>query len=685
MIFLGYDENTKGFRCFNQDSRKIVVSRDVVFGSDSSRDSTKMSDNKNDEPELEVCLSDCRKEIQTEVFTDNQAEENNGDHDLQIEDVNRTDGRVSPEISCDQRDPCVGNDNQDTDTGGVQHLNAPTTQEVKPRRSSRSTKMMPPFKYIQSRLYKVTPPLTIKEPRNIDEVLKSVFKKEWIDAMQEEMNSLKANQTWELVNKPPDKNIVGSRWVYKSKRSRDGNINCFKARLVAQGFSQRFGQDYDEVFAPVLRQTTFRMLLSVAAMRNYVVHHFDVKTAFLNGKLDDVIYMRQPPGFEEEGQEEKVCLLKKSLYGLKQAAKVWNDLLKKCLFEQNFQQSENDPCLFFKKTSTGKSVYVLVYVDDLLVISDEVSEIKNVEVMLKKTVDVKDLGKVFCYLGINVEQDENGNFLINQQNYIKEVLLEFGLQNAGVSNVPISNGYGKSDAKSSTLTSNKEYQRLLGSLLYIAINSRPDISASICILAQKASKPNSEDWVELKRVLKYLKGTSGYKLALSKCLNNSQQLLVGFSDANWGENRIDRKSNSGFLIKMFGGIVSWCCRKQNCVALSSSEAEYIALSETSKEIIWMRRVLEELGYKFNQATTIYEDNQSCIVMSSENRSNNRTKHIDIRYHHVRDSVTKKIIECEYLCTEKMLADIMTKPLSGVRFKTLRDQLGFMNDSIEEEY
>lgn len=284
---------------------------------------------------------------------------------------------------------------------------------------------------------------------------------------------------------------------------------------------------------------------------------------------------------------------------------------------------------------------------------------------------MQSLGKIKQYLGIEVTQDEDGNFELCQSEYIQRIASDFGLQDAKGANTPLDVGYYKSSAESSSqLLSNENYQKLIGSLLYVSVNSRPDIAATISILSQKISNPSKEDWNQLKRVVKYLKSTSNLKLKLSNTANN-QDGLIGYADANWAEDRNTRKSNSGYAFFYNGGLINWSCRKQTCVSLSSTEAEFVALSDACQEAIWLQRLLEDMHQRIVFPTTIYEDNQSCLKLIKEERLSNRTKHIDTKFHFVKDYVDKGIIECKYCPTEEMIADLFTKPLSAVKHVELR--------------
>lgn len=249
------------------------------------------------------------------------------------------------------------------------------------------------------------------------------------------------------------------------------------------------------------------------------------------------------------------------------------------------------------------------------------------------------------------------------------------MADAKTSDIPISVAYEKG-ANSEAMVDNEKYRQLIGCLLYVSVNTRPDISTSVSMLAQKVSNPNHEDWNELKRVLKYLNGTAQMSLLMGKSESNAG--LVGYADANWAENRVDRKSNSGYVFKFLDGVISWSCKRQTCVALSSTEAEFIALSEACKEALWIRRILEDFNQSMKNSTTIYEDNQSCLKLIEEENMSGRSKHIDVRHYFVKDYIDKGFINCTYCPTEKMLADLLTKPLSACRIKLFRKECGVVS-------
>lgn len=503
------------------------------------------------------------------------------------------------------------------------------------------------------------------EPNTYKQAISCPDKNKWIEAMKSELESIEENQTWTPVELPRGKNAVGCRWVFKIKKGETEDLTRYKARLVAQGFTQKYGVDYDEVFAPVTRSSTFRTLLTVASARNLVVRQYDVKTAFLNGSLDEEIYMKPPPGFVDNNN---VLKLHKSLYGLKQAARVWNQTLHKAMFNAGFRQSKFDECLYIYKDDSNVC-YAIVHVDDMIFASNSGTLINAKIIELNKSFELKCLGDLKNYLGIEITRDDKGKFSINQMRYIEKVAKEFQLQDSKGSKFPLDPGYHKLEDEN-LLESNNDYRKIIGMLLYISTNTRPDISASVGILAQRVSKPRKLDFTEALRVVKYLHATKELKLVMFD--ENDPTPLTAFSDSDWAEDRSTRKSISGVLVKILGGTVSWSSRKQNIVSTSTTEAEFYALSEAVKEVQYLKNVLNDFDIATEETITIHSDNQSTIKMIKNPRSSSRTKHIDVRLHFVRDSVGQGSIGLKYCSSEHNVADLLTKPLAGVKIKYLRE-------------
>jgi Reverse transcriptase (RNA-dependent DNA polymerase) len=426
------------------------------------------------------------------------------------------------------------------------------------------------------------------------------------------------------------------------------------------------------------------LLLSVAGTKNLKVKQYDIKTAFLNGNLNEEIFMKTPPG--QERTDGKVYRLKKSLYGLKQAARVWNQTLHESLTRNGFKQNETDNCLYSHE-SGGEVVYLLVHVDDILAATSKEEILDKLMDNVGRDFELKGLGDAKHYLGIDLERDEDGHFKISQSAYIAKIVEAAGLKDAKPSKHPVDTGYYKLEGNE--LETNDEYRKLIGMLLYLSTNSRPDIAASISILSQRVTKPRDVDMTEVKRVIRYLKGTEKMKLALST--NECDEKVIAYSDSDWAENKNGRKSHSGLFCAVNGGTVMWSCRKQDVVALSSAEAEFIALTETCKEVIWINRVAGDLGVKKMMPITIKTDSQSAMAMCENQRFSHRTKHIDTRYYFVKDLVANGTIKLSYQPTDSNIADMMTKPLGGNKIEHLRQLAGLKEDNrnsnehnIEEE-
>jgi hypothetical protein len=536
-------------------------------------------------------------------------------------------------------------------------------QHLENRRSERTTKGIPPVRYEEAAHL-----VEVKEPRTVTEALAGPEKDQWKSAMDEEYHSLVENGTWVLDYLPEGRKAIGSKWVFKIKRNEAGVPVRFKARLVGQGFSQKFGTDYDQVFAPVAKQVTFRVLLTIASRRNLLVKHVDIKTAYLYGKLDEQqIYMRQPEGYHN-GQQDQFCLLKRSLYGLKQSGRVWNKVIDDFFKKRGLVQLSSDACLY-KGFFAGGEIFILLYVDDMIIACEKEEQYRHFVGELEKTYKISSLGNLKMYLGIEVTRLEDGHFKLSQSAYIEEMGRKFNLSESRPSNIPMDPGYLQVKEEE-PLENNVLYQSLVGALLYVAVNTRADISIAVSMLGRKVSQPTNADWTEAKRVLRYLLTTRNYGLHLGK----TKEVLKVFVDADWAGDQRDRKSNSGFAIFFGSGLVNWGARKQKCVALSSTEAEFIAVAESTQEILWQIKMMTDFGESMGKIQ-LFEDNQSAIKQLYSEKLEKRSKHVDTKYEFIKDVIQNGLIEVSYCPTEEMIADILTKPLQRQKLETFRDKLG----------
>lgn len=505
------------------------------------------------------------------------------------------------------------------------------------------------------------------EPSTMEEAMLSPDADKWKKAAQSEYNSLIDNGTWELVPLPEGKKTIGCRWVFKIKYKEDGDIERYKCRLVAKGYSQSQGIDYEETFSPVVRYSSIRTLLALAAQKKLEVHQMDVETAFLNGDLEEEIYMDQPDGFKED--ETLVCRLKKSLYGLKQSPRCWNKKLTNFLIEEGFEQSKADPCVFVK-VEEGRLSVIEAYVDDLIMMTeDDVTKLKK---LLSSEFKMKDLGQIHFCVGICIKRTEDGEYQIHQKPYIESVLKRFGMEDAKEVSTPADvNVKLEQDDGFSKPVDPVEYKSMLGCLLYIAMGTRPDIAYAVAAVCRYSSSPTELHMTALKRILRYLKRTK--ELSLHYTQQNSN--LVCYSDADWAGDRDDRKSTTGNVHLLGNGAISWLSKKQSTVALSTSEAEYIALCSATQETVHLRSLLSDLGFKQEVPTRTFEDNQGAISLARNPVAHKRTKHIDVKYHFIREAVENRIIALEYCPTDEMTADLCTKPIPRYQFERLRFKLG----------
>lgn len=501
----------------------------------------------------------------------------------------------------------------------------------------------------------------VGEPFSYTDAMSSSDRLEWQAAMQSEYDSLINNNVWKLVDRPPNENVIKCKWVYKKKHDASGNFDKFKARLVARGFTQVQGVDFHETFSPVVRHSTMRILFSLANELDLNIDHIDVTTAFLNGDLTETIYMEQPPGFDN-GDKNKVCLLLKGIYGLKQASRIWNLRVHTLLSSHGYKQSKCEPCVYVKKQNEQITIIAL-YVDDFYIFySSKENELLPI---LEDNFDVRNLGALKSCLGINVTRDRaKGILKLDQTDYIKKLLIQFGMENCKAVSTPMPVSCKLEKASDESLCDQTyNYRQLLGSLNYLSVSTRMDISFACSQLGQFNSCFGLSHWQAAKRILRYLAGTINYSLNFVK---GGELSLCAYTDADWANCVTDRKSYTGYIVKLGRNTINWESRKQRCVALSSTEAEYIAISDVCKDVCFIRNFLSEIVHDL-PSTIVYNDNQSAQkLLEIREYSHKRTKHIDLRYHFVKDLVKNGVICVKYLETNKMIADVLTKALSTVK-------------------
>ena len=516
------------------------------------------------------------------------------------------------------------------------------------------------------------------EPKTYREAINGPESRQWKAAMDEEYASLRENETWTLEKLPHNREALGGRWVYKRKLDAVGQISRYKARYVVRGFEQIYGIDYDLTFAPVVKSTSYRLLFALAAQQDFELEQMDIKTAFLYGKLNESIYMEQPKGYEDGS--DSVCALKRALYGLKQSPRVWYQTLSHFLHSLGFEHIDADYSLF--KNSAG--IIIAVYVDDLLIAGPSMTAISELKAAFTSRFRMSDLGACQFYLGMEIVRDRRNRTLwLTQRGYLKQVLEKFGCLDLNPTATPMEAGLDlvKSDqSHEAPKSSIIKFQSAVGSLLYASTITRADLAFAVNRLGQFASNPNQTHEQALKRIFRYINGTLAFGLRYTS--SSTSTGLLGYSDADWAGCKITRRSTGGYCFFWRASLISWSTKRQATVALSSCEAEYMALTQATKESIWLRSLLTSFGLTCEGPITIKEDNNSAIDLARDPTFHARVKHIDIQHHFVREKVESNEIEVEHIPSRDMIADCLTKPLPRPLFDDLRNRLGVLPLQIE---
>lgn len=507
---------------------------------------------------------------------------------------------------------------------------------------------------------------------------------EWLKAFKKEYDMIVAMNTWKVVSRsdlPTGANIITNRWVCKIKHDEVGNPTELKARLTPHGYKQKEGIDYTETFAQVGMYKTLRVLLALVVNNDYELEQMDVPSAFLNAPLTEDIYMELPEGFQQLG---KVVKLLKALYGLKQGPRCWWKLISSFIINKmGYTASISDPCFFFKKSCTGKNMYLYLFVDDFQTAyhRDDAQEWSVLKQMLVSEYQTKDLGSSVWMLGMRITRDRvKHTLLLDQETYITKALDKFNLSECKIYSTPeLINGDTTTsiDGALDKPVNQLEFMQIVGTLLYAVTSTRLDIAHAVQKLSSRTQSPTVRDMIAAKRVLRYLSGARGNGLKFVKRIktSNSTGLVIeGFSDADWANDRIDRKSISGWVVKLNGTPIAWSAKKQRSVALSTCEAELYASCEVLKEILWLQGLLSELKLYVIKPSIIHCDNQSTVLISKNGIKNERTKHIDVRYHFIVDEISNGKIKSQWISTTEQQADIFTKPLSTELFTRFREQL-----------
>jgi hypothetical protein len=459
--------------------------------------------------------------------------------------------------------------------------------------------------------------------------------------------------------------------VYRIKRKADGTVERYKARLVAQGYTQQEGVDFFDTFSPVAKLTTMRLLLAIAAAQGWFLKQLDVDNAFLHGDLNEEVYMKLPPGLQPEFPNQ-VCRLQKSLYGLRQASRQWFSKLSNALVSLGFRHSEYDHSLF-TKSQNGSFTALLVYVDDIILTGNSLSSIESVKNFLHATFKIKDLGDLKYFLGLEVSRSHKGIHLC-QRKYALDILSETGLLAAKKCSTPMVRDSKPLYDSSAPPHDPTAYRRIIGKLLYLT-NTRPDISFAVQQLSQFMQHPTIHHYEAAMRILRYIKSAPAQGLFFP---SESSLQLKAFSDSDWASCLTTRRSITGFCIFLGSSLVSWRSKKQTTVSRSSSEAEYRALASTTCELQWLTYLLQDLQVSFIQPALLYCDSQSARHIAFNPTFHERTKHIDIDCHVVRQQLQAGLFHLLPISSANQLADFFTKALEPTLFCNLHSKLGVMN-------
>ena len=695
-VFLGYSSNKKGYKCFDPQTKKFHVSMDVSFVETKSYfPNTSLQ---GETSGVEDRFWDISIPLPNVIYPTQKPHLSDNDHlgepssMVPSQEDSCLGGEVlqndlNPELQVYTRkrfhlrndDPNVHpNDPNVHPSSGIEILGNPIPSisdldvPIAIRKGVRNCIKHPIANYLSyQRLSKNHRAFTSRishlfVPRNIQEALDDP---NWKLAVMEEMNALRRSGTWEIVDLPKDKKTVGCKWVFTIKCNADGSVERYKARLVAKGFTQTYGIDYQETFAPVAKINSIRVLLSLAVNSDWPLHQLDIKNAFLNGDLEEEVFMSLPPGFEQRLGSDRVCRLNKSLYGLKQSPRAWFERFGKAVISCGFSQSQADHTIFYKHSKNSKIAILIVYVDDIILTGNDEAELAALKEKLAKEFHIKDLGALKYFLGMEFARSKEGIF-VNQRKYVLDLLGETGMLGCKMVETPIEPNLKLQAAKAEEVKEREQYQRLVGKLIYLS-HTRPDIAFAVSMVSQFMHSPGAEHFEAVYKILRYLKGTPGRGLLFKK--HGHLQVEV-YTDADWAGSVTDRRSTSGYCSFVGGNLVTWRSKKQNVVARSSAEAEFRAVAHGICEVMWIKRILEELKLSHPTPMKVYCDNKAAISIAHNPVLHDRTKHIEVDKHFIKEKINAGIICMTYLPTGEQLADVLTKGLHKKQFDKLTSKL-----------
>ncbi|GJR49992.1 putative RNA-directed DNA polymerase [Tanacetum coccineum] len=722
-VFVGYGVNQKGYRCYNPKTRHMITTMNCDFLETKYFYSSQHSG----QGERECIDTLSWLSYGTHEGGRNHSTQNESPFSTQPEDPNVSDAQEAPNLipevsnthSSPMSEPIETTNNtsgqgesiqeqemfatqNDTNVEQNEHMeeqvNFPTQEDTSGRYvlPPRANRGVPPKRYSPEKVSRGSryPIANIAKgnlseeakafalsmysdeiPANTEQALKS---KHWKDAMEEEIKALIKNNTWEKRVLPPGKKTVGCRWVFTIKYKPDGTIERYKARLVAKGHTQTYGIDYSETFSPVAKINTIRVLISIAANKGWPLHQFDVKNAFLHGELKEEIYMEAPRGFTDSFGEREVCLLKKSLYGLKQSPRAWFGRFTLAMKHYGFKQSNSDHTLFLKQRG-NLITCLIIYVDDMIITGNDKEEITKLKKNLFTEFEMKDLGRLKYFLGIEVLRSKQGIFMY-QKKYVLDLLAEIGMVDCKPADTPMIVNQKLYMEKKARLADKGRYQRMVGKLIYLS-HTRPDIAHAVGVVSKFMHQPQKAHMKAVLRIIRYLKGTAGHGVLFKQNGHLETQL---YTDADWTGDKGDRRSTSGYLTLVGGNLVTWRSKKQKVVALSSAEAEFRGIARGITEVLWIRKLLTEIGYPPQEPSKVTSDNKAAIQISENPVQHDRTKHIEIDRRFIKEKLEAEVITLSFVRSQDQLADILTKAVNERTLHECLGKLNFENPTIQLE-
>lgn len=521
------------------------------------------------------------------------------------------------------------------------------------------------------------------DPTSVKEALKGENRGHWRKAMAEELKALEENNTWELVELPPTRKALRTMWVFKTKLDANGNVSKYKARLVAKGCGQIPGIDFNDTYSPVIRYNSIRFLIALATKEGFHIDQMDAITAFLQGDLKEEIFVQQPVGFSDN--TNRVCKLNKAMYGLKQSSRQWNSVLNNELLKYGLKRSKVDPCVYVKWRNGALALIVAIYVDDFLLFWKCDDEVRAIKLFLSSAFKMKDMGTAKNCVGLRISRDPIGNYYLDQSIFIQSLLDKFNMADSNAIGTPSDINQKLSKQMCPNNKEEKEamelvpYHQLVGALLYLVQCTRPDIAFAVTNVSRYNSNYGKAHWIAAKRILRYLKGTSSFKLRYGR---KSNAAIRGYTDSDWGSDIDKRRSCSGYVFLLQDGAISWSSRFQPTVAQSTAEAEYMALAAASQEAIWLMQFNQQLGCPvIDQPINILCDNQEAIHLAKNDSYLPRSKHIDIKHHFVCECVSESKIQVSYVHTAKMVADALTKSVVANKLIFCNKEMGLVDFKI----